>query len=97
MSTQKLTIGGLERWVLAGAHWRVLDISRERVVVELCTCMGEPVERLESADPDLIAHLRTARRDLVVADPIESSREVSLDVRVERLYAPAEDDVLRER
>ena len=74
MSAQPLRIVDLERWVLAGAHWRVVDISRERVLVELCSCMGEPVERAESDDPDLIAYLRTARCDLDVEDRLERDR-----------------------
>ena len=45
--------------MVAGAFWRVLDVCRERVAVELYTCMGEPVERLQSADPALIAYVRT--------------------------------------
>ncbi len=60
MSTETLTIDGLERWVMSGASWRVLDISHERAVVDLCTCMGEPLERLQSDDPSVIGYLRTA-------------------------------------
>ena len=59
MTTDPLTIDGLERWVFFGATWRVVDISRDRAVVDLCTCMGVPVERLESDDPAVIAYLRT--------------------------------------
>jgi hypothetical protein len=64
MSTETLTIAQLERWVLSGAHWRVVDISSEHVVVDLCTCMGEPLERVESDDPAVIGYLRTAHSDL---------------------------------
>ncbi len=64
MSAETLTIDGLERWVLSGAHWRVVDISNERAVVDLCTCMGEPIERAESDDPAVIGYLRTAHSDL---------------------------------
>jgi hypothetical protein len=63
MTTDTLTIDGLERWVFFGATWRVVDISRDRAVVDLCTCMGEPVERLESDDPAVIDYLRSARPD----------------------------------
>ena len=52
MST--LTIDALERWVLFGAQWRIADLSGESAVVDLCTCTGELVERLESDDPALI-------------------------------------------
>jgi hypothetical protein len=48
----------LERWEDHGAMWRVVSVGDEHAVVDLCTCTGEPVERLESGDPDLIRFLR---------------------------------------
>jgi hypothetical protein len=56
-----LTIDALERWVLFGAQLRIVELTEERAVVELCACTGEPVERLESDDPGLIGYLRTAQ------------------------------------
>jgi hypothetical protein len=64
MNTDRLTIEDLERWVLSGAHWRVVDISNEHAVVDMCTCMGEPMERAESHDPEVISYLRTAHSEL---------------------------------
>ena len=64
MSTHALTIDDLERWVLSGAQWRVVDISPEHAVVDMCSCMGEPMERVESDDPAVIGYLRTARSEL---------------------------------
>ena len=64
MSTHALTIDDLERWVLSGAQWRVVDISREHAVVDMCSCMGEPMERVASDDPAVIGYLRTARSEL---------------------------------
>lgn len=60
MSTHSLTIDGLERWVLSGAHWRVVDISTDHAVVDMCACTGEPVDRVETRDPAVIGYLRTA-------------------------------------
>jgi hypothetical protein len=60
MSTHTLTIDDLERWVLSGAHWRVVDISSQHAVVDMCACTGEPMERVESGDPAVIRYLRTA-------------------------------------
>jgi hypothetical protein len=54
----------LERWTLSGGHWRLVDISNARAVVDLCACTGEPMERLESDDSAVIAHLRSANTDL---------------------------------
>ena len=51
----------VENWTLSGASWRIASISKERAVVEPCACTGEPMERLESDDPAVIAHLRTTR------------------------------------
>jgi hypothetical protein len=59
-----LTIDALERWVLFGAQWRIVELSSERAVVDLCTCTGQPVERLESDDAAVIGYVRTAQRDL---------------------------------
>jgi hypothetical protein len=64
MSTEALTIECLERWVLSGAHWRVVEITNQHAVVELCACTGEPVERLRSDDHGVIGYLSTARSDL---------------------------------
>ena len=58
-----LTIDALERWVLFGPRWRIADLSGESAVVDLCTCTGELVERLESDDPALIRYLRSAQPD----------------------------------
>ncbi len=51
-------IADLKRWRDHGAHYRVLELSDDHAVVELCACHGEPVERFESDDPALIAYLR---------------------------------------
>lgn len=48
----------LDRWELHGATWRIVELSDARAAVELRTCHGEPVERVESADPDVIGALR---------------------------------------
>ena len=50
----------LERWCDSGADYRVVHLSDERAIVDLCTCHGEPMDRLESGDPRLIAYLRAA-------------------------------------
>jgi hypothetical protein len=62
--TEGLTIDRLERWVLFGAHWRVVNIANEHAVVDLCACTGELVERVESGDAEVIEYLRTTQPDL---------------------------------
>jgi hypothetical protein len=48
----------LQRWKNHGADYRVLHLSGDLAIVELCTCFGEPVDRLESGDPRLLRYLR---------------------------------------
>jgi hypothetical protein len=67
MAAEILTIRLLEDWVRAGAHWRVLHHGRRRAVVELQQCTGEPVERLESDDPAVVAYLQGVGADLDLA------------------------------
>jgi hypothetical protein len=64
MSPTPVTIDDLEGWVLSGAQWRVVDISDKHAVVDMCSCTGEPMERVESADPAVIGYLRTAHPEL---------------------------------
>lgn len=51
-------VATLERWADHGAVWRVVHVSDEWAIVALCTCDGQPVERLESDEPELIDYLR---------------------------------------
>lgn len=60
MSTRGLTIADLEQWVQSGAHWRVLEISADSAIVEMCACTGEAMERAQTDDPAVIDYLRTA-------------------------------------
>jgi hypothetical protein len=48
----------LERWEDSGAGWRAVHVSDAKAIVDLCACTGEPMERIESSDPELIALLR---------------------------------------
>ena len=51
----------LGRWADSGADYRVVHLSDEAAIVDLCTCHGEPMERLESSDQRLIEYLRRDR------------------------------------
>jgi hypothetical protein len=59
MSAFKLS--ELEDWEFHGASWRMLELGEQRVVLELCSCSGEPMDRVESDDPDLIEYVRDHR------------------------------------
>ena len=59
-------VGVLQRWVDAGAVWRVLDRRPGEVIVGLFQCHGgEEVDRISSADPRLLRFLtgRTSSED----------------------------------
>jgi hypothetical protein len=62
MSTDPLTITAIERWMLFGATWQMVDISNEHAIIDLCSCAGEPVERRETADAMVINYLRRTVR-----------------------------------
>jgi (2Fe-2S) ferredoxin len=47
----------LERWEDGGAAWRAVSVTDTEAVVQLCTCVGEPVEELRSSDPELLRYL----------------------------------------
>ncbi len=48
----------LQRWEQSGAIWRVRSISAAEVVVELCTCFGEPVDVVRATDAETLRYLR---------------------------------------
>lgn len=56
--TEESPLDVLARWEGAGAPWRVYELTDDRAVIELCACTGEPMERVESTDSDVIAALR---------------------------------------
>lgn len=60
---RRTTIAELEDWERDGAMWRAVHVSEGHAVVDLCTCTGELMERVESDDPELIAFVRTRSDD----------------------------------
>ena len=61
MTRSPLTVEDLERWKRSGAHWRVVQVSEDHVVLDLCACTGEVVERRESSDGEVIRYVRSER------------------------------------
>jgi hypothetical protein len=55
-------IARLERWEAHGAVWRAVSVTGSEAVVDLCTCVGEPVEQMRSADPTLLRYLAARPR-----------------------------------
>jgi hypothetical protein len=60
---RQATIKELEDWERNGAVWRPAELSSRRAVVDLCSCTGELMERVESGDPDFVAFVRSRREN----------------------------------
>ncbi len=58
-----LTLADLIRWEEHGATWREVQDNDDHVVVQLCTCYGEPVDQVRGEARDLIAFVRAHRDD----------------------------------
>ncbi len=63
MADTSLTLADLERWELFGATWRVVELSDDRVRLDMCACTGQLVERRTSEDRALIDYVRMAGAD----------------------------------
>jgi hypothetical protein len=61
--TSSVTIEDLERWSENGAIWRAREVSDEHAVIDLCSCSGEPMQRVESGSLELIDYVRAHRED----------------------------------
>ncbi len=48
----------LAQWEDSGARWRLDGFEGPTAVVQLLSCLGEPVDRLRSSDPALVALVR---------------------------------------
>jgi hypothetical protein len=55
-------VGRLMRWEEHGAIWRVRWLGEDEAVVDLLSCVGEPVDELRSRDPELLRYLARRRR-----------------------------------
>jgi len=54
-----VTIEDLERWEDNGAQWRAFEVTETRAVIDLCSCTGEPMERVQSEAADVIEVARS--------------------------------------
>ncbi len=85
---RRTTVAELEDWEQGGATWRPVELGERRAVVELCSCSGEPMERVESGDPELIefvrAHPRPIERPRQRLDELGRTRGAVVGVRPRR-------------
>jgi len=49
-----VTIEDLERWEDNGAMWRPFEVTDTYAVIDLCSCTGEAMERVQSDGEDVI-------------------------------------------
>jgi hypothetical protein len=57
------TVAELEDWERNGAVWRPVELDERHVVVDLRSCSGELMERVQGEDPGLIDFVRAHPRD----------------------------------
>jgi hypothetical protein len=52
------TVEYLKDWELNGATWRAVDVSDHHAVIDLLSCTGERMDRVQSDQPELIEYVR---------------------------------------
>jgi hypothetical protein len=58
MTTRDRPVDVLRRWEAAGAQWRVIARTQDRIDVALLTCdAGEEVGRFASDDPEVLEYV----------------------------------------
>jgi hypothetical protein len=48
----------LKDWELNGATWRAVELTDDHAVIDLCSCTGERMDRVESDQPEVIEYVR---------------------------------------
>lgn len=57
------TVSELEDWERSGAVWRPVEIHAGKAIVDLCSCSGELMERVQSDDSAFIELARSRREE----------------------------------
>ena len=58
MTQDGVTVEVLKDWELNGATWRAVELDDRHAVIDLCSCTGERMDRVESDQPELIDYVR---------------------------------------
>ena len=53
-----VTVEHLEDWVLNGATWRAIELDDKHAVIDLLSCTGERMDRVQSDQPEVIEYVR---------------------------------------
>ena len=62
MTRRRTTIAELQDWEASGALWKPVEVDHDHAVVDLCTCSGERMERVQTDEPEVIAFVRAHPR-----------------------------------
>jgi hypothetical protein len=58
VSQESVTVEVLKDWELNGATWRAVELTDRHAVIDLCSCTGERMDRVESDQPELIEYVQ---------------------------------------
>jgi hypothetical protein len=53
-----VTVEHLEDWVLNGANWRAVELDDRHAVIDMCSCTGELMDRVQSDQDEVIEYVR---------------------------------------
>lgn len=54
-----VTVEHLKDWELNGATWRAIELDECHAVIDMCSCTGERMDRVQSDQPELIEYVRS--------------------------------------
>lgn len=78
-----VTIEDLERWEDNGAVWRPYEVTDTRAVIDLCSCTGEPMERVQS-DAEEVIELARSRAHVHLDRPSDKEHHVDIAPGLQR-------------
>jgi hypothetical protein len=59
-----VTVEHLRDWELGGASWRAIELDDRHTVIDLCSCTGEAMDRVESDQPEVIEYVKARGGEL---------------------------------
>ena len=54
-----VTVEHLKDWELNGATWRAVELVEDHTVIDLCSCTGERMDRVQSDQSEVIEYVRS--------------------------------------
>jgi hypothetical protein len=53
-----VTVEHLKDWELNGANWRAIELDDQHTVIDMRSCTGELMDRVQSEEPEVIDYVR---------------------------------------